>query len=448
MKYIIVLSLLFCNFLCSAQQLDPQQLAHDKARAAKGDTAAMYNMGMYYFYGEGVPKDLVKSRTWLQKASDKGHAHAMLQLGMIYEEGKGVKKDAAKALTLFRKAAKKGDVDAMNEIGVIYSEAIGVKKDMAEAIKNFKMAAENGSTEAMNTLALCYAKGNGVPKDVSISLQWLNKAADKGDVFAMNDLGFFYSSPELGNDCIKAMEWYMKARDMGDSAALPPIGEMALEGKCKDADYKKIAQWMKKYADLGDGDACFFMAAFYAENIGVEHNYVKAMNLLMQDAEILIKKNVQENEAIDQLFSLYDSGNLGEEDQQKMLKWFEDIADKTNDDGMMAGIGYIYTNKEHPTRQDYTKAMTWSMRSADKGNPTGFYNVGYLYANGLGVKEDDEKGFEWIMKAAQKGDKVAMRTIGDFYQNGQGVPANREKAMEWHTKAKQGEKESGEKQGE
>lgn len=445
MKYIIAISLLFCNFLCSAQLPGADQVAHDKARAAKGDTAAMYHMGMYYCYGVGMPQDLVKARTWLQKAADKGHTHAMIQLGMIYEDGKGVKKDPAKALGLFRKAAKKGDAMAMNEIGMIYSEGIGVKKNMAEAIKNYKMAADKGNTDAMSALALCYAKGNGVPKDVSMSLQWLGKAADLGDVYAMNDLGFFYSNPELGNDCIKAMEWYMKAHDMGDSASLAPVGDICMTGKCKDADYKKIAQWMKKYADAGEGDACFYLAEFYIENIGVEHNYSKAMNLLIKDAEILINKNAKENDAVDELFSLYDSGNLGEMDQETMLKWFEQTAEKTNNDDMMAGIGYIYTNKERASRQDYANAMKWSMRCAEHGNPTGYYNVGYLYANGLGVKEDDAKGFEWIMKAAEKGDKVAMRTIGDFYEKGQGVSRNPEKAAEWHAKAKVGEKESDEK---
>ena len=443
MKYIICLSLLFCNFLCSAQQPTPEQLAHDKARAAKGDTAAMYHMGMYYCYGVGgMQQNYVTARTWLQKASDKGHPRSMLQLGMIYEDGKGVKKDPAKALVLFRKAAKKGEADAMNEIGIAYQEGIGVKKNIPEAIKNYKQAAEAGSTEAMNTLALCYAKGNGVPKDITLALQWLQKAADKGDVMAMDDLGFFYSSPELGNDCIKALDWYMKARDLGDSASLPPVGEICLDGKCKDADFKKIAQWMKKYADAGDGDACFFLAEFYTENIGVEHNYVKAMNLLMKDADILVNNHAKENEAVDELFSLYDSGNLGEDDQDKILKWFEATADKTNDDDMMAGIGYIYTNREHATRQDYANAMKWSTRSADKGNPTGYYNVGYLYANGLGVKKDEAKGFEWIMKAAEKGDRVAMRTIGDFYEKGKGVAPDHNKAAEWHAKAKAGEKES------
>ncbi len=446
MKYVIIFALLFCTSFCIAQQTnqapppDATQVARDKARAAKGDTAAMFHMGLYYCYGQGMPQDFIKAKTWLQKAADKGHTASMVQLGIMNMAGKGGKKDPVKALAFFRKAAKKGDGVAMNEIGMIYEEGDGVPKDMVEAVKNFQGAADKGITEAMSSLALCYAKGTGVAKDPAAASKWLQKAAENGDVMAANDLAFFYRSADLGNDCKKAMEWYMKARDMGDTGSLPSVGEIAMEGKCKDADFKTIAQWMKKYADQGDGDACFFMAAFYEEAVGVDHDYVKAMNLLMTDADLLIKGHAKENDAIDELFDMYDSGNLPPADMETLLKWLEQTADKTNDDRLMAAIGFIYTNKENATKRDYTKAMTWATKSADKGNPTGFYNIGYLYANGLGVLQDDKKGFDWIMKAAEKGDKVAMRTIGDFYENGQGVTRNHTKALEWKAKAKVGEK--------
>ena len=436
MKIILAVSFLFLNFLCRAQEPSPEQVAHDKTFAAKGDTAAMFHLGMYYCYGAGVPQDFAKAKEWLQKATDKGSTSAMLQLGMMYEDGTGVQKDPAKALALFRKGAQKGDAGAMNEMGIIYAEGIGVKKDMAAAVKNFKLAADHGSTEAMNSLALLYAKGEGIKKDVPAALQWLQKAADKGDVYAMTDLGVFYRSPELGNDCVKAMEWYMKARDMGDSTALPPVGEICLEGKCEHADLNKAAAWMKKHADEGDGDACFFMAAFYSEHIGVDVDYGKAIDMLTKDADILIRKNAPENEAIEQLFSMYDAAPISDTNRETILKWLELTADKTNDDGIMAGLGYIYTNKQNPTADDYAKAMTWSTRAADSGNATGYYNVGYLYANGMGVKKDEAKGFEWMMKGAEKGDKMAMQAVGDDYEKGTGVAVDIEKAAEWHERAK------------
>ena len=451
MRTFLSFALLLCPIFCFAQHTNPappppaDQVTRDKAKAAKGDTAAMFHLGMYYSYGQGMPQDFNKAKIWLQKAADKGHVNSMLELGAIYAAGKGGKKDPVKAMALFRKAAKKGDAEAMYDIGMMYEEGNGVKKDMAEALKNYKDAAEKGSLEAMNAVALCYVKGIGTTRDVQVARQWLEKAADKGDIAATVDIAFFYRSPDLGNDCKKAVTWFMKAKEMGDTASLTAVGEMVMEGKCKDLELKTVTAWIKKYADEGEGDACFFMAAFYIEGIGVEHNYSKAMTLLMRAGEELIKRHAKENEAIDELFSLYDSGKLSAEDMTTLLKWLEEAADKTNDGDLMAGIGYIYTNKENATKKDYTKAMAWSTKSADKGNPTGFYNIGYLYANGLGVMKDDKKGFEWIMKAAVKGDRVAMQTISEFYENGQGVPHNHEQALEWKAKAKAGLKEDAQK---
>ena len=447
MKYIISAAFLLCHVFCFAQQHPtpaaplPAEVAKDKAKATKGDTAAMFHMGMYYSYGKGVPQDFAKAKIWLQKAADKGHINSMLELGAIYAAGKGGKKEPAKAMALFSKAAKKGDAEAMFDMGMMYEEGNGVKKDMAEALKNYKNAAEAGSIDGMNAVALCYVKGLGTTRDVQVARQWLEKAADKGDVTATVDIAFFYRAADLGNDCKQAVKWFMRAKEIGDSSALPAVAEIAMEGKCKDLELKAIANWIKKYADEGDGDACYALAGFYVENIGVEHNYSKAMTLLMKSADILVARHSKENEALDELFSLYESGKLGAEDMTALLKWLEETADKANDADLMAGIGYIYTNKENATKKDYSKAMSWSMRSADKGNPTGFYNIGYLYANGLGVMKDDKKGFEWIMKAAAKGDRVAMQTISEFYEKGQGVARNHEAALEWKAKAKAGLKE-------
>ncbi len=449
MRYIISFAILLCPVFCFAQQKKPappsDQVTRDKAKAAKGDTAAMFHMGMYYSYGQGLPQDFTKAKVWLQKAADKGHVNSMLELGAIYAAGKGGKKEPVKAMTLFRKAAKKGDAEAMYDIGMMYEEGNGVTKDMAEALKNYKEAAEKGHLEAMNAVALCYVKGIGVTRDVQVARQWLEKAAEKGDIAATVDIAFFYRSPDLGNDCKKAVSWFMKAKEMGDTSALGAVGEIAMENKCTDLDLKMVAQWVRKYADAGDGDACYLLAGFYTEGVGVEHNYTKAMNLLMKDGEILINKHAKENEAIEELFSLYDSGKLSAEEMTTLLKWLEEAADKTNDGDLMAGIGYIYTNKENATKKDYTKAMAWSAKSADKGNPTGFYNIGYLYANGLGVMKDDKKGFEWVMKAAAKGDRVAMQTISEFYEKGLGVPHNHQAAVEWKAKAKAGLKEDEQK---
>ena len=46
-------------------------------------------------------------------------------------------------------------------------------------------------------------------------------------------------------------------------------------------------------------------------------------------------------------------------------------------------------------------------------------NLGALYQNGIGVKQDYTQARHWFEKAAAAGDAVAMRTLGVLYEKGQ-----------------------------
>ena len=72
----------------------------------------MYNLGLVYENGQGVPQDYVKAREWYEKAVAKDNAHAMSNLGILYENGYGVPQDYAKAREWYEKAAAKGEADA------------------------------------------------------------------------------------------------------------------------------------------------------------------------------------------------------------------------------------------------------------------------------------------------------------------------------------------------
>jgi TPR repeat protein len=52
--------------------------------------------------------------------------------------------------------------------------------------------------------------------------------------------------------------------------------------------------------------------------------------------------------------------------------------------------------------------------------------LGELYANGLGVLQDDNKAAEWYQLAAKRGDREAMFALAMFRMAGRGGPVNRE----------------------
>ena len=51
--------------------------------AYKRDPEAQFHMGMIYFYGEGVEKDIDKAMEWWRKAMRSGHVDAAYRLSEL-----------------------------------------------------------------------------------------------------------------------------------------------------------------------------------------------------------------------------------------------------------------------------------------------------------------------------------------------------------------------------
>ena len=73
--------------------------------------------------------------------------------------------------------------------------------------------------------------------------------------------------------------------------------------------------------------------------------------------------------------------------------------------------------------------------SAEQGDTEAQFNLGIIYAKGIGVEKDAAKSFEWIHKAAEQGNVVAQGLVGWMYDIGDGVNENRVEAAKWYLKA-------------
>ena len=80
--------------------------------AEQGNAVAQYNLGCFYYKGEGVKQDYAKAMEWYCKAAEQGHAKAQYNVGCCYYKGEGVKQDYAKAMEWYRRAAKLGLAEA------------------------------------------------------------------------------------------------------------------------------------------------------------------------------------------------------------------------------------------------------------------------------------------------------------------------------------------------
>ena len=64
------------------------------------------NLASLYLEDPGIEHNDAKGIFWLTKAADKGHAHAQYMLGVMYFEGDRITKDLTKAERYLRRAAK------------------------------------------------------------------------------------------------------------------------------------------------------------------------------------------------------------------------------------------------------------------------------------------------------------------------------------------------------
>ena len=68
---------------------------------------------------------------------------------------------------------------------------------------------------------------------------------------------------------------------------------------------------------------------------------------------------------------------------------------------------------------------------AEQGNPIAQYNLGFRYANGDGVPQDDAEAERWYRLAADQGHADAQYSLGTLYAGGEGVPEDHVLAYMW-----------------
>ena len=182
---------------------------HKEPAAVVSTSTLDFQRGVAAFLG----KDYGAALADWTRAGTVGNARAMYDIGLLYDQGLGVPQNYAKAMAWYREAAAAGDTYAMTAVGVLYAKGHGVPQDRGAAATWFRRAAERGNAVAMVNLGVLYRRGWGVPRDYPGAMWWWRKAAASGDADAMNDVGCLYDSglgvPE--NHWEAAMWWWRAA---------------------------------------------------------------------------------------------------------------------------------------------------------------------------------------------------------------------------------------------
>ena len=95
-----------------------------------------------------------------------------------------------------------------------------------------------------------------------------------------------------------------------------------------------------------------------------------------------------------------------------------------------SALGFMYANG-YGVQQDDAEAVKWYRKAADQGYPRAQSALGFMYDRGRGVPQDDGEAVKWYRKAAEQGDAGAQNWLGLTYWMGRRMPKDYVLAHMW-----------------
>lgn len=191
---------------------------------------------------------------------------------------------------------------------------------------------------------------------------------------------------------------------------------------------KNVAEgnnWYKKAIEHGSTDAFFNLGLSYYQGEGVVKD--------LQEAKRLFEKSSAQGYDIAQLFIgriLEDTNASCDEIVAAYKKAAEmGCAESQN------YLGYWYEEGKNGLPVDYQEAYRWYQKAAEQGDSYAQYDIGWLFDNGLGVKENKREAVKWFKRAASKNNVDAIYRLGLCYYFANGVGMDRREALKLFRKA-------------
>jgi TPR repeat protein len=162
-------------------EISPSAIKNLELSAQKGDREAQLNLGLAYFHGILVEKDISRARTWYEKAAQSGSAAAQFNMGGLYFEGTDCDKDYVQALHWYSLAADQADELALLQLASMHEKGIALPRDINEAITLYTCAYRRRSIRAAVHLGIIFAKGPDIAPNIQLAYSLLRQSLDWQD---------------------------------------------------------------------------------------------------------------------------------------------------------------------------------------------------------------------------------------------------------------------------
>lgn len=133
-----------------------------KELAQEKDPRAMHELGLIYFNGDQIAKNINLAVDYFQKASELGNLESSYLLGKIYLSTQTHHYNSIKAYNTFVIAANKNHGKSQLMLGKFLLLGEVVPTDYEKALHYFKLASKQKEYEANCYIAYMYAGGLGV----------------------------------------------------------------------------------------------------------------------------------------------------------------------------------------------------------------------------------------------------------------------------------------------
>lgn len=329
----------------------------------EGNLKCTQRLGIIYYNGEGVEKNLEKAMEYMEIAAAKKEPHAMYVLAVAYYRlNKFGDKTSDIVKALLKEAYELGSPYAGDYLACIMINEIKEGKDVNknDLVTYIKFGVENELKESIFKYGYIYEKGIGIEQNYEKAYYYYTLAAETKYVKAMIKLGDWYKlGIFLSRNIDLAIKWYEKAakeNDIEGTEKLIEIYEKGIGGRRSDI---KAIYYIFKLIDLDALKGKEKLVYYCFKGIGVEENKEKGYEL------------IDEIKEIDVGTSKYIKGYLGEQglidiDKDEIIKSYRDGIELGNLECYGQLAAYLYNNELNKNNK-YKEAFEISMEGQSLG---------------------------------------------------------------------------------
>ena len=238
----------------------PRAVEHFRKSAELGFPLAQATLGSLCLKGLEIPgHDIPKGIDLLSTAARSRSLSARFNLGMAYYNGDGVPKNVSQASRWFRLAVKQNFSEAQYTLGVLLIEGEeNFPKEEEEGLRLLKLAAEQGHLAAKEQL---YKRGMGTPPLNSV-ISSTAKVPIKTDTVRLEEARIYYAGVGVPQDYERALSLFSSLARKGNAEAARFLGLMLLTGRGCEKDIPKAENWLRQASASGDKTATRILSQY------------------------------------------------------------------------------------------------------------------------------------------------------------------------------------------